>query len=148
MGMSDLFFCQYCVHLGVWLIPCLGSKMVSDLFHARRGCLTYSMVRMSDLFCPTNYVFPLYKSFFLGYALFSSLRWKILSLVMKTLYPRKSSFHVLRLLKQTVRQTGWSVRGFWVIISRFSRLRLENLSIITQKPLTDHPVFLTVFSKS
>ena len=33
--------------------------MVSDLFHARRECLTYSMVRMSDLFCPTNYVFPM-----------------------------------------------------------------------------------------
>ena len=33
-----------------------------------------------------------------------------------------------------------------MIISRFSRLRLENVSIITQKPLTDHPVFLTVFS--
>ena len=32
--------------------------MVSDFFHARRECLTYSMVRMSDLFCPTNYVFP------------------------------------------------------------------------------------------
>ena len=35
--------------------------------------------------------------------------------------PRKSTFQVLSLLRKTVRNTGCSVRGFWVIISRFSR---------------------------
>ena len=35
--------------------------------------------------------------------------------------PRKSTFQVLCLLRKTVRNTGCSVRGFWVIISRFSR---------------------------
>ena len=50
--------------------------------------------------------------------------------------------------EKTVRKTGWSVRGFWVIIERFSRRSRENLEIITQKPRTDHPVFRTVCLRS
>ena len=127
-------------HSSLWSMQC------SDCSQCTENIFLYKMQMLLEYTENIQTILTIF--LFLGYALFSSLRWKILSLVMKTLYPRKSSFHVLRLLKQTVRQTGWSVRGFWVIISRFSRLRLENLSIITQKPLTDHPVFLTVFSKS
>ena len=50
--------------------------------------------------------------------------------------------------EKTVRKTGWSVRGFWVIIERFSRRSRENLEIITQKPRTDHPVCRTVCLRS
>ena len=82
-----------------------------------------------------------------------NLKWKVMEtdqhyIVRYEIMPTEIVVFIFYDFEKTVRKTGWSVRGFWVIIERFSRRSRENLEIITQKPRTDHPVFRTVCLRS